>query len=177
MMPLQILVLPETLSKHFAEFSKAVVSRHAGTAFNRKPPGSMVTKFRLALAKSGRGDHHGLIDFREELPDQIQDEFKAFLKQVYPDSKSIELRGAFYYPKGGCRGWHTNEDRPGRRVYFTYSDGDSYFRYEDDRGEIVTDHDQLGASAREFIIPELPDQLWHCVVSDCNRISIGFLIR
>ena len=50
------------------------------------------------------------------------------------------------------------------------------FRYKQDN-DIITDYDNIGITVREFDIPALPEQLWHCVGSYANRFSFGFRLE
>lgn len=84
--------------------------------------------------------------------------------------------GFFFYPENSYCGWHTNSDRPGERIYLTFSEnGDkSFFRFRDpSTGEIVTRHDETGWTINRFRVPR-DEPLWHCVGSFTRRISIGF---
>ena len=76
-------------------------------------------------------------------------------------------------------GWHTNYDQPGHRLYITYSseNNKSFFRYRN-RGEnqIMTDYDDKGITIREFLVPYKKPYFWHCVGSECDRISFGFCL-
>ena len=49
----------------------------------------------------------------------------------------------------------------------------SFFRYYED-GQIVTDYDKMGMNARKFTCPGESPYFWHCVGSECDRISFGF---
>ena len=74
-------------------------------------------------------------------------------------------------------GWHTNEDKPGLRIYCTWAEkaGTNYFRYRDpDSGEIVTLPETQGWTVKSFYIPPRPRQLWHCLYAGSRRIAIGF---
>jgi len=103
----------------------------------------------------------------------------AQLARVVPglDTRALENSGNFWYPPGGCMGWHTNLRTPGWRLYITRADapGRSFFRYRDPAsGAIVTARDGL-ANARLFhITPAAP--LWHAVYSDTDRFSLGFKV-
>lgn len=99
------------------------------------------------------------------------------IQKIYPNNRVVSS-GSFLYPETGYMGWHTNSDAPCRRLYVTYKEGEgeSFFRYLNEDGEVITDYDEPGISIREFDIPELPNQLWHCVGSNCNRYSFGFRI-
>lgn len=92
-------------------------------------------------------------------------------------SKVVYPSGSFYYPPTGYMPWHTNSNSTGTRVYITYADEEhqSFFRYMKD-DKVITDWDQKGLNIREFQIPQLPEQHWHCVGSNCNRYSFGFNI-
>lgn len=89
----------------------------------------------------------------------------------------LKNSGFFWYRPGDFMGWHTNANDPGTRVYVALSDqGTSFFRYYNEGKGICTDFDGLNkVTIRKFSTsPE--DPLWHCVRSNCNRVSIGFKI-
>jgi len=79
-----------------------------------------------------------------------------------------------WYPPGGFLGWHTNEGRPGWRMYMSHADeaGQSFFRYRDPTThEIITSYDSDWQLRVFRITKENP--LWHCVWSNTNRFSMG----
>jgi hypothetical protein len=79
---------------------------------------------------------------------------------------------ALYYPGNTMMEWHTNSDHPGRRLYYTYTEGDSSFAYIQD-GKIICEDDAPGWTVREFSIPQ--DELfWHTIWTDLPRYSFGF---
>lgn len=85
--------------------------------------------------------------------------------------------GQALYGAGGSMGWHTNEDKPGLRIYCTWAEkaNANYFRYRDpDSGEIVTLPEPQGWMVKSFYIPPRPRQLWHCLYAGSRRIGIGF---
>ena len=86
--------------------------------------------------------------------------------------------GQFWYPPGSFMGWHTNHQAPGWRLYLTLasSPGKSFFRYLDpESGTIKTSWD-CGFDVRLFRVGD-EQPLWHCVYSETDRFSFGFLIR
>ena len=86
------------------------------------------------------------------------------------------FRGNFYYPPGGCREWHTNRtDMPGWRLYIIKNNpaGSSFFNiYDEKKQEVVSFPDQAGMVRLFKINPNHP--LWHTIVSNGDRWSIGF---
>lgn len=95
---------------------------------------------------------------------------------INEDIETITQSGFFMYKPGSYMGWHTNINDPGVRVYITYSStGDSFFRYMSD-GKIHTSYDEPGITIRKFNTEE-KNPLWHCVGSNCLRISIGFKVN
>ena len=94
----------------------------------------------------------------------------------YRGSSPLCPRGQFLYPPGGGMSWHTNNNHPGMRFYFTYvkNGGKSFFRYQDwETKEIITSVDQKGWQVRIFRVD--PNRsLWHCVGSQEDRYSVGF---
>ena len=104
------------------------------------------------------------------------------IRQVLRDRYSlpVQARGQFYYPPTGYMGWHTNCEAPGERFYITWASEDkkSFFRYYDyENDEIITDYDDKGITVRQFNIPDRAPHLWHCVGSECDRLSIGFRVH
>lgn len=86
--------------------------------------------------------------------------------------------GQYWYPPGSYMGWHTNSRFPGWRLYVTYcaEPEKSFFRYRDpDSGEIVTSTDRQW-HVRMFRV-SADKLLWHCVYSDTDRLSIGYVVR
>ena len=105
-------------------------------------------------------------------------EIKNVLKTKY--QVKVDRRGQFYYPPTGFMGWHTNVGAPGERFYVTWAseDNKSFFRYYDDeKDEIITDYDDKGLTVRQFTIPTEKPYFWHCVGSECDRFSFGFLVH
>ena len=117
------------------------------------------------------GNQAYLINF-DEL--KLSDKLYSFVQEMFPDYTPI-VSGHFYYPKGGYMSWHTNSDKPEKRVYITYVDepNKSFFRsFVDD--EIITDYDLDTITIRDFDVVDKEPYYWHCVYSDCNRYSFGF---
>ena len=102
---------------------------------------------------------------------------RLMLKDKYKGE--VVVSGQFYYPPTGYMGWHTNCGDPCERFYITWASEDkkSFFRYYDyENDEIITDYDDKGITVRQFNIPDRPPHLWHCVGSECDRLSIGFRV-
>ena len=75
-------------------------------------------------------------------------------------------------------GWHTNHDNPLERVYITYATEErkSFFRYIDN-GKMITDYDNKGITVRQFKVTDKPYIFWHCVGSECDRVSFGYTLN
>jgi hypothetical protein len=99
-------------------------------------------------------------------------------------------RGNFYYPSQGYREWHTNQfDRHGWRLYLVHTEpsGCALFRYKnrlnrEERGrqegeeqEVVDCRDEDGV-ARLFEVRGGQEALWHCIVSEGHRWSLGVIL-
>ena len=112
------------------------------------------------------GDHKAL--------SPIVDEMASVLRS--DKYESVTNSGMFWYPPTGFMGWHTNASSPCDRLYIVYSStGESFFRYYDNETkEIVTDYDRAGLTWRLFPVTNEPPHFWHCVGSNCDRISCGF---
>lgn len=91
---------------------------------------------------------------------------------------NLFMSGHFWYPPGGFMAWHTNNDKPGWRVYLSYAEeeGRSFFRYRDpSNGSITTSYD-TGFDLRMFLVSR-QRPFWHAVYSKTNRFSFGFSLR
>ncbi len=113
--------------------------------------------------------------FNKSLAQLIKIEVKKLV-----NNKNVCTSGYFIYPPTGYMGWHTNYKNPGKRLYITYASEDkkSFFRYRDPQtNKIITDYDDKGITIRQFNIPKKPPYFWHCVGSDCLRISLGYRIN
>jgi hypothetical protein len=107
-----------------------------------------------------------------KLGDKLQEIF------AYDDRLSIAPSGHFWYPAGSYMGWHTNSRVPGWRIYINYAEesGKSFFRYKHHlTGEIVTLWDEEW-NMRVFRVTGT-DPLWHCVYSNTNRFSLGYMVK
>lgn len=94
------------------------------------------------------------------------------------DYGQVVTSGHFWYPHRSAMGWHTNSQVPGWRIYINYaeSEGESFFRYRDPlSGKLITLEDETW-NLRVFRVTD-SDPLWHCVYSNTNRFSLGYLLR
>lgn len=135
--------------------------------------------------KDDRKYFHGLhknvinLEFLKLGNQYVVDKFIPELTKIYPNM-NIEKSGYNYYPNTGYMSWHTNHDHPCRRVYINYSSESkkSFFRYYNRIDKtFITDYDDEGITIREFLIPNERPYFWHCVGSECDRISFGFRIK
>jgi hypothetical protein len=111
-----------------------------------------------------------IVDAR--LSDKLQEIF------AYDDPLRIVPSGHFWYPAGAYMGWHTNSRVPGWRIYINYAEeaGKSFFRYKHHlTGELVTLWDEQW-NMRVFRVTST-DPLWHCVYSNTNRFSLGYMVK
>jgi hypothetical protein len=105
-------------------------------------------------------------DISSEVLDSIKNKFENY---------NVKQSGKFWYSNPGYMGWHTNLDSIGLRIYVAVCDQHkkSFFRYKDPiTKEIITSYDNFGINIRLFSINKLLP-LWHCVYSECERISFG----
>lgn len=123
-------------------------------------------KFTRHSNKIGYAPHWRNLEIAEKLTDRFK----------YKGIPTLHPRGQFLYKKNGGMSWHTNNESPGIRFYFTYTKeaGKSFFRYQDfDTKEIITDYDKGGWQVRKFTV-SVNRPIWHCVESEVDRYSIGF---
>lgn len=99
---------------------------------------------------------------------------RAALKS-FGDSKGFtENTNAMVYNPLSFMRWHTNSDNPGRRHYFTYTEGDAIFRWKHpDTGEIFDERDFPGWTYRTFVVSG-KRPLWHTIWTQKVRLSFGF---
>ena len=128
----------------------------------------------LDLAKSMRSENRSIIADQFQLDDldpNMIDELSNIINQ------NLQISGCFLYPENGGMSWHTNNDYPGIRIYFSfaYKSNCSFFRYQNpETGEIITDFDKEGWQCRVFSVGG-KQSFWHCVQTlDSKRLSIGF---
>jgi hypothetical protein len=99
------------------------------------------------------------------------------IEKLYPNKRIIKS-GAFYYPKFGFRSWHTDSQDTVEKLYITWSseENKSFFRYYDGE-KVITDYDNKGITIRIFESSETKPYFWHCVGSECDRVSFGYRIE
>ena len=113
--------------------------------------------------------------FDMKITESILKEVKKLVK-----CSNVTASGRYIYPPTGYMGWHTNYKSPGKRLYVTYASEDkkSFFRYRNPKTkEIITDYDDKGITTRQFDITGKHPYFWHCVGSDCIRVSFGYIIN
>ena len=59
------------------------------------------------------------------------------------------------------------------KFIFQNSRKSAFFRYYKD-GKVITDYDDKGVTVRRFTATGTKPYFWHCVGSQCDRVSIGF---
>lgn len=111
---------------------------------------------------------------------EVDNRLSRELASIFATRKPLNIvsSGHLWYPKGSYMGWHTNNRAPGWRIYINYAEepGKSFFRYRDpDTGQITTSWDKRW-NLRVFRIDERKP-IWHCVYSDTNRFSLGYMLK
>jgi hypothetical protein len=78
-----------------------------------------------------------------------------------------------WYSEDGYLGWHI--DRDGGRVYVTWAEDRSFFRYQDLlTKEIVTSGDKPKQWTFRIFTFDAENLLWHCVGAEDVRISVEY---
>lgn len=100
----------------------------------------------------------------------VRDALDDFCKSK---SFAVTTNAIAYNPMSFMR-WHTNSNAPGRRHYFTFTEGKAIFRWRHPKtGEIFDEIDGTGWTYRTFIIsPTQP--VWHTIWTEKVRLSFGF---
>jgi hypothetical protein len=89
-------------------------------------------------------------------------------------------RGDFYYPNGGYREWHSNQYDPhGWRLYIVHTvpSGCASFQYVDPHTKTRHQCVDFDGCMRLFRIGSGEDLLWHSIISDGQRWSLGFILN
>ena len=42
---------------------------------------------------------------------------------------------------------------------------------------MITDYDNKGITVRQFKVTDKPPYFWHCVGSECDRVSFGYTLN
>jgi len=101
-----------------------------------------------------------------------------YCRKIYENETNIKdyefVRVAkTWYPSDGYLGWHT--DRDGGRLYATWAEGKSFFRYQDPISkEIITSWDTPKKWVFRIFTFDEENPLWHCVGAEDVRISVGY---
>ena len=120
-----------------------------------------------------RFDYHEDYDFSD---------VQKYSEEVYKEKTGISdytllaVAKTWYPGGGGYLGWHV--DTEGDRMYSTWADGESFFRYRDPGTEkIITTYDKPNQwTFRIFNFSE-KNPMWHCVYAKDARISVGYRFR
>jgi len=87
-------------------------------------------------------------------------------------------RGIFYYPRGSCHVWHSNQFHPhGWRMYIVVSRGESYFSYLEPISFNYHRVKESPFSIHLFKVGTAEETLYHSVVSFTDRWSFGWWIE
>jgi len=85
------------------------------------------------------------------------------------------ITNSIVYPPNTLMGWHTNNDRGGRRIYYTFTIDESVFLYKDiESSKVIEDFDDKGWTVRSFDIDKR-NPFWHSIWSEGIRFSFGFI--
>ena len=95
-------------------------------------------------------------------------ESRVILRQWCKDIGAQELTNSMIYLPNTIMKWHTNSDNPGTRRYYTFTKGDAWFAWVDNKGNVQYDKDNMGWTIREFEAP-----IWHSIYTSQLRFSFG----
>jgi hypothetical protein len=114
--------------------------------------------------------------FRRNQGHEYSHRVAQILEEILDESPTF--RGNFYYPPGGCREWHTNRsDIPGWRLYIIKNEPreSCVFHILDEDTQKVVAFKDSRCMIRLFKV-DSQKPLWHNVVSNGHRWSMGFAI-
>lgn len=179
---LLLIALDEFLSKVVFDVSKHQprvynVNRTSARIIKRVGPEALEAIMSDEPLRNGSGRDKNLINLNKRPAKPLKPIVQELLEQLVGsrDHGGLKVSGAFWYPKNGYMGWHTNLEAPGCRLYCSYArePGRSFFRYREPETNIIrTSWDRGGWQFRLFRIARQP--LWHTVYSETDRVSVGF---
>ena len=129
----------------------------------------------LEKRKDGANNQAYLYKFNRDSFDYSAIEYHS--KQIYREHvsgwKDFVPVARTWYPKGGYLGWHIDAD--GGRLYSSWSEGKSFFRYQDPiTKEIITSWDKPQQWTFRIFTFNEENPLWHCVGAEDVRVSVGY---
>ena len=142
-----------------------IVDDMSEEALNKRINGETVNKCRMS-----RFDHNKEFNF---------DDVQKYSAEVYEEQTGLNdyilypVAKTVYPAGGGHLGWHI--DSEGGRIYSTYTEGESFFRYRDPiTKEVITSYDKPNKWTFRIFTFDENNPLWHCVYAKDQRISIGY---
>ncbi len=117
--------------------------------------------------RTARFDRHKGFDFTkiDNNAKEIYEEKTGNNAEQFPVAKT-------WYPPNGYIGWHIDQD--GDRLYATFAEGKSFFRYKDSKNEIITSWDIPNQWIFRLFNFDKNNPMWHCVKAYDLRISVGY---
>ena len=118
-------------------------------------------------------------DLDYDLKNELLDEIISLCSNVGGRSRAVSS----FYPENGYMGWHTNWNAPGLGILFSWSKaGDGCFKsYNDKTKNFEIYQDEVGWNVKGVYMRDKQQGLnlgnsWHCVDTNCERFSVGFLL-
>lgn len=109
-------------------------------------------------------------DLFPELVDSKKDKRILAVKQLLHADRCTN---AIMYQPLSMMPWHTNSNYPGTRTYYTFSKGNSVFRYLKD-GCVVDKQECPGWNINIFDV-SASEPLWHTIWTEHERYAFGFI--
>ena len=143
------------------------------------PSACDLTEEKLQRRKSGEDSNQCFMSRFEYHKDYDFSKIKELSTKLYEketgrkDGICVPVAKTWYPPEKGYLGWHI--DDPGGRIYISYSEGDSFFKWQNPyTKKITTSWDYPNAwSVRIFDFDE-KNPMWHCVKAIDLRVSVGY---
>ena len=159
--------LPDERKDSWTEYSNKVISRISRVFWGNNISGGWTARNGKFARNSTSVE--GVVSVAKELSSLLGE-----------DLENTSLRGNYYYPKGGYREWHTNQYDPlGWRLYFVHIDQSecATFNYIDPVSKARHQCTDTDGMMRLFYVGSGDSLLWHSIVSDGNRWSLGFILN
>jgi hypothetical protein len=128
----------------------------------------VIAKEALHNCRMSRFDHkYDFSDIQKDAEDIYQEQTGI------TDYLLVSVAKTWYPANGGHIGWHI--DNEGGRLYASWSDGESFFRYRDPvTKEIITSYDKPNQWTFRIFTFDPENPLWHCVYAKDVRVSVGY---